>query len=68
MYEEIFSVLTPVQITLIVVLVLFEAVLKLIALWKSANNHQKYWFVFMFFLNTAGILPLIYIKFFQKKR
>ena len=38
-----------------------------LALWKAARNGQKNWFVAMLILNTAGILEIIYISFFQKK-
>lgn len=48
-------------------LLIWEAVWKGIALWKTAKNNQLNWFIILFILNTAGILPIIYIKFFQKK-
>jgi hypothetical protein len=67
MTENIFSVLTPLQIGLIIFLALFDLIFKAIGLWHSAKNEQKTWFIFIFLLNTAGILPLIYLKFFQKK-
>ena len=38
-----------------------------IALWKSARNNQIRWFLIMLILNTAGILEIIYIIWFQKK-
>lgn len=39
-----------------------------LSLWKSARNKQKYWFVALLILNTAGILDIVYIAFFQRKR
>lgn len=36
------------------------------ALWKSARNSQKYWFVALLIFNTLGVLELIYLKFFSK--
>ncbi len=45
--------------------VLLETVLKSWALWKAARNDQQYWFVTLVIFNTAGILPLIYLLFFQ---
>ncbi|MDK2912419.1 MAG: hypothetical protein PWR29_1376, partial [Methanolobus sp.] len=50
----------------ILILALWELVWKGIALWKAARNEQKYWFIAMLILNTAGILPILYIFFFQK--
>jgi hypothetical protein len=49
-------------------LVIWDGVWKGIALWKSGRNNQLAWFVVNFILNTAGILPIIYIFFFQNKR
>jgi len=49
-------------------LIIWEAVWKGIALWKSGRNNQLKWFIAILILNTVGILPIIYLKFFQKKR
>ncbi|HLE48668.1 MAG TPA: DUF5652 family protein [Patescibacteria group bacterium] len=51
---------------LIIVLSLIALVLKGFALWKSARNSQKYWFVALLIFNTLGVLELIYLKFFSK--
>ena len=48
-------------------LIIWEAIWKGIALWKSGKNNQMKWFVFIFIFNTVGILPIIYLKFYQKK-
>lgn len=48
-------------------LMVWEMVWKGIALWKAGKNNQLNWFIAILILNTAGILPIIYIKFFQKK-
>lgn len=37
-----------------------------LGLWKSSRNNQKYWFVSMLVINTAGILEIVYLSFFQK--
>lgn len=49
-------------------LVIWEVVWKGIALWKSARNGQMGWFVPILIINTVGILPIVYIVFFQKKK
>lgn len=49
-------------------LIVWEAVWKGIGLWKSGRNNQLAWFIAMFIFNTAGILPIIYLAFFQKKK
>lgn len=48
-------------------LMIWEIIWKGIALWKASKNNQLGWFVAILILNTAGILPIIYIKFFQKR-
>jgi methionyl-tRNA synthetase len=47
-------------------LAIWDMIWKGIALWKAGKNSQLNWFIAIFILNTAGILPIIYIKFFQK--
>jgi len=37
------------------------------ALWHAAKRSEKWWFIALLVLNTAGILELIYIIFFLKK-
>ncbi|KKP37347.1 hypothetical protein A2483_04800 [Candidatus Peregrinibacteria bacterium RIFOXYC2_FULL_33_13] len=49
-------------------LIIWDGVWKAIGLWKSAKNNQLAWFISMIIFNTAGILPIIYIYFFQKNK
>lgn len=46
---------------LLVILVIWSIIWKGIALWKSARNQSKVWFVVMLIVNTIGILEIIYI-------
>ena len=48
-------------IPLIVVLVIWELVLKLLAMWKAAQRKELLWFLVIAIFNTVGILPLIYL-------
>jgi len=57
-----------INIWVIVVIVVWEVIWKGIAMWKSARNNQIRWFIAILLLNTAGILPIVYIQWFQKKR
>jgi len=59
--------LTLGMLLLLSILVVWSAIWKGIGLWKAGRNNQVVWFVFMFIFNTAGILPIIYILFGQKK-
>jgi len=38
---------------------------KAVAAWKSARNGHLIWFVVFFVVNTVGILPIIYLAWFQ---
>ena len=53
--------LEPAFIIFIVVIMIWDAVWKLIALWKSARNNHLAWFVLIAIINTVGILPIVYI-------
>ena len=48
-------------IALVVVLGIWEAIWKGIALWRAGNDRNLLWFVLMFVLNTLGILEIVYI-------
>jgi hypothetical protein len=50
----------------LIALIIVEGVLKSIALWKAARNNQLYWFIALVIVNSVGVVPLIYIYFFQK--
>ncbi|MDD2328110.1 MAG: DUF5652 family protein [bacterium] len=48
-------------IILIVILALFDSVMKLIALWRAARNNHLVWFICLAIFNTIGILPIVYL-------
>lgn len=52
----------------IIPLILWEIIWKGISLWKAGRNNQLPWFLAILILNTVGILPIIYLKFFQKNK
>ena len=49
-------------------LVVWSITWKALALWKAARNRQLVWFILLFIINTAGVLPIIYIYYFQKEK
>lgn len=60
----------PVLIAFFLVLILvaiWDGVWKLIAMWKSARHNQLAWFICLAIFNTIGILPILYIVFFEPK-
>lgn len=46
----------------------WEMVWKGIALWRAARNGHLAWFICILIFNTLGILPIIYIFAFSKKK
>jgi len=52
---------------LLVVIFVWSIIWKGIALWKSARNTQKVWFIVLLIVNTIGILEILYLLFWQKK-
>ena len=51
------------QILALAFVVISELIWKSIGLWAAAKKNDKVWFIIMFLINTAGILPIIYLKF-----
>lgn len=54
-------------IPIILIFSVWEIIWKGIALWKCGRNSQLAWFVVILIFNTLGILPIIYLIFFQKR-
>jgi hypothetical protein len=68
---ESFTSLTekhPALVPILVILFLWEAVWKLIAMWKAGRNNQMVWFIVIAIVNTLGILPIVYILFSRKQK
>ena len=49
-------------------LLIWVLVWKGMALWKAGRNNQPYWFVALLLVNTVGLLEIVYLAWFQKKR
>jgi len=52
---------------LITLLAVWSIPWKGVALWKSAQRREKWWFIIILIANTAGILEIIYIFFFANR-
>jgi hypothetical protein len=50
------------------ILIVWEAAWKGVALWRAGRNAHLAWFICLFIFNTVGILPIIYIFAFSKKK
>jgi len=51
----------------IIIISIWSLIWKGMALWKCGRNNQLAWFVIILIFNTAGILPIVYLLFFQPK-
>jgi hypothetical protein len=49
-------------------IVMWSVIWKAFALWHAARNNQLAWYIVLIFVNTVGILEIIYLFFFRKKR
>lgn len=50
----------------LVVIFIWTLIWKGLALWKSAKNNHKFWFIAILIINTIGILEILYIYVFSK--
>ncbi len=50
----------------IILLVIWSFIWKGIALWHSAKRGEKWWFVGLIIIQTAGILEILYLAFVAK--
>jgi hypothetical protein len=55
-------------ISVVIFLAIWDSVWKLIALWKAGRNNELGWFVCIALINSAGILPIIYLLISKKKK
>jgi len=63
-----FEYLTVPMIICITLAVIWSSIWKFLALWKSARKNQITWFVIFAVINTLGILEILYLFVFSKKK
>lgn len=39
-----------------------------LALWRAAKDNQQYWFTVILIINTLGVLEIVYLLRFAKKK
>ena len=57
-----------IPIWLLVVIIVWSAVWKLLALWKSARKNHLVWFIVLALINTVGILEILYVYIFSEMK
>lgn len=60
--------LSPWDLCLFGIMIVWSAIWKGIALWKSAKKNSPVWFVVLFLVNTVGILEILYIYVFSEMK
>lgn len=60
--------LTLTQTLLLLLAILWSLFWKGLALWRSARQSQRNWFVALLVVNTLGILEIIFLAFFAKEK
>ncbi len=65
-YLGVGSLLLPDVAGIIVLLLIWNLFWKGFALWHAAKRGDKWWFIAMLIINTAGILEIVYLFFFAK--
>ncbi len=63
--NAIMQVLNP-HSPILYILIVWTMIWKGMALWRSARNKQLGWFIVFLFVNTVGILEIIYLIVFKK--
>lgn len=59
---------TPVGVAVLSALIVWGVVWKGFALYRAGKQSQPGWFVALFLINTLGILEILYLAFFAKRR
>jgi hypothetical protein len=58
---------TALGAVILLVITLWSVVWKMLALYRAGSYGQKGWFVALFFINTVGILEILYMTIFSRK-
>lgn len=56
----------PIALAIIVAVSVWSLLWKAVALYKAGTLRHKGWFTALFFINTLGILEILYVAFFSK--
>ncbi len=60
--------ISPWFLCILTISIIWSAIWKGIALWKSARKGSVVWFVILFLVNTLGILEILYIFVFSEMK
>lgn len=57
-----------ISLGLLIIIIIWSAVWKGIALWKAARKNSLVWFIVLLVVNTLGILEILYIYVFSEMK
>jgi len=57
-----------IPIWMFIIIIIWSAVWKFLALWKSARKGHVVWFILLAFINTVGILEILYVYVFSEMK
>jgi len=52
---------------LLYLIIAWSILWKALALWHAARSSQLVWYIVLLFVNTVGLLEILYLVFFRKK-
>ncbi len=53
---------------LVGIAVVWELIWKGMALWRAARSNEINWYIALLLINSAGLLPILYLRFFSKSK
>lgn len=59
---------SPVFVLLFVLLIVWSSYWKGMALWRAGRRNELGWFITLFLINTLGILEILYLFVFSKRK
>ena len=60
--------LSPLQALGLMIAAVWTLIWEGLALWHSAKNNQRNWFIACLLLNTLGLVPIIYLIWFRPEK
>jgi len=59
------ALILGISLPVLIIVLIWTAIWKALALWKSARKNSPVWFVVLLIVNTLGILEILYIFIFS---
>lgn len=60
-WKNIAGLNDPIIASTLFLLLLWDLIWKGLALWRAAKRRERWWFIALLVVNTAGLLPIAYL-------